>query len=78
MSEHFLTKKELEVLGLMAKGYSNKQICAELSISQATVSTHISRLYQKLEISEYAGHGGGAFRVRAALKYFELQKQGVI
>ena len=78
MKHQLLTKKELEVLSLMAKGYSNTQIGVELSITQATVLTHICNLYQKLEISEYKGHGGAAYRVRAVLKYFELQKQGVV
>jgi ATP/maltotriose-dependent transcriptional regulator MalT len=78
MANHLLTNRELEVLALMAKGYSNTQICNELFITQATVLTHICRLYQKLEISEYKGHGGAAYRVRAVLKYFELQKQGVV
>ena len=78
MKHQLLTKRELEVLSLMAKGYSNIQIGEELSITQATVLTHICNLYQKLEISEYKGHGGAAYRVRAVLKYFELQKQGVV
>ena len=78
MTDQLLTNRELEVLKLMAKGYSNTQICRELFISLATVLTHIRRLYQTLEISEYEGHGGSAYRVRAVLKYFELQKQGVI
>jgi DNA-binding NarL/FixJ family response regulator len=78
MTDQLLTNRELEVLGLMAKGYSNLQIGNALFISQATVLTHICRLYQKLEISEYDGHGGSAYRVRAVLKFFELQKKGVI
>jgi DNA-binding NarL/FixJ family response regulator len=75
---HLLTSRELEVLSLMAKGYSNKEIAEELFITEATVITHIRHLYQKLEITEYTGHGGATFRVRAVLKFFELQKQGVI
>ena len=78
MNKYSLTKRELEVLSLVAKGYSNTQICNELFISMATVLTHIGRLYQKLEISEYKGHGSAVYRVRAVLKFFELQKQGVI
>ena len=76
MEVYSLTKRELEVLSLMAKGYSNTQICNELFISMTTVLTHICRLYQKLEISEYDGHGGAVYRVRAVLKYLELQKGG--
>ena len=75
---HLLTSRELEVLSLMAKGYSNKEIAEEFFITEATVITHIRHLYQKLEITEYKGHGGATFRVRAVLKFFELQKQGVI
>ena len=78
MEAYSLTKRELEVLSLMAKGYSNDEIEKELFISKTTVLTHICRLYQKLLISEYKSHGGSVYRVRAVLKFFELQKQGVI
>ena len=71
---HLLTNRELEVLSLMAKGYSNKEIAEELFITEATVITHIRHLYQKLEITEYKGHGGATFRVRAVLKFFEMQQ----
>ena len=50
------------------------EIEKELFISKATVLTHICRLYQKLEISEYKSHGGSEYRVRAVLKFFEMQK----
>lgn len=43
-----LTKKEMEILKLIAKGRSNKEICEELSISIATVKTHINHIYSKL------------------------------
>ena len=76
MADYLLTNRELDVLSLMAKGYSNIQIGKELLISQATVLTHIRALYQKLDISEYTSHGGSAYRVRAVLKYFEMQKRG--
>ena len=71
-----LTKRELEVLSLMAKGLSNTEIENKLFITRATVQTHICRLYQKLEISEYSNHGGSEYRVRAVLKFFEMQKNG--
>ena len=74
MARYTLTKRELEVLGLMAKGYSNPEIEKELFISKATVSTHILNLYRKLEISEYNKLGGSVYRVRAVLKFFEMQK----
>ena len=78
MDTYSLTKRELEVLSLMAKGYSNDEIKNELFLSKATVLTHICNIYQKLEISEYCIRGGSEYRVRAVLKFFEMLKLGVI
>ncbi|MEL7342269.1 MAG: response regulator transcription factor [Bacteroidota bacterium] len=44
-----LSKRELEVLELMAEGLSNREIAEKLFISLNTVKTHSSKLYQKLE-----------------------------
>lgn len=46
-----ISKRELEVLELISKGYSNQEIAEELFISLNTVKTHISNLYLKLEVS---------------------------
>ncbi len=43
-----LTDREAEVLGWLAKGLANKQIAAELGISEHTVKFHISSIYTKL------------------------------
>jgi DNA-binding NarL/FixJ family response regulator len=43
-----LTERELEILRAMARGAANKEIAAELGISENTVKTHISHLFQKL------------------------------
>tara|TARA_R110002049_G_scaffold3907_2_gene28429 strand:+ start:359 stop:1036 length:678 start_codon:yes stop_codon:yes gene_type:complete len=43
-----LTNKQLDVLGCMAKGMSNKQIARELVIAETTVKTHVSAILRKL------------------------------
>ena len=46
-----LTDRERSVARAVAKGLSNAQIAAELSISVTTVKTHIGRILEKLEVS---------------------------
>ena len=48
------TAREGEVLGLLARGLSNKQIARELGISEHTVKFHISSLYAKLGVGNRA------------------------
>jgi two-component system, NarL family, response regulator LiaR len=45
-----LTPREADVLRCVAKGYSNKQIASELSVSPTTVRTHVSSLLRKLQL----------------------------
>ena len=46
-----LTRRELEVLGLVARGMSNQQIAESLTISEHTVHRHVSNLLGKLGVS---------------------------
>ena len=46
-----LSEREVEVLRLMASGSANKQIAAELLISESTVKTHVANIFQKLEVN---------------------------
>ncbi len=50
-----LTSRELEVLRLIAEGFSNKQIATELSISIKTVEKHRQQVMNKLNIHDVAG-----------------------
>ncbi len=49
-SPEALTGRETEVLRLLAKGYSNKEIAGELIIGQKTVKTHVSNILSKLAV----------------------------
>ena len=44
-----ITRREHEVLQLVASGQSNKEIARRLSVSPHTVKTHVGRLYEKLQ-----------------------------
>lgn len=48
--QHSLTKREKEVLHLLAKGFSNKEIAAELTITSETVKTHLKKIFEKLRV----------------------------
>lgn len=49
-----LTMREREVLSLVARGQSNSRIAESLHVSEATVKTHMRRVFHKLDVSDRA------------------------
>jgi DNA-binding NarL/FixJ family response regulator len=47
-----LTRRELEVLKLLAVGMYNKEIAETLNISERTVKNHVSNIFKKLEVTD--------------------------
>jgi DNA-binding CsgD family transcriptional regulator len=63
LKELGITPREHEILGLIAEGLSNREIGERLFVSENTVKTHSSRLFDKLGVNR---------RVQAAVKGREL------
>ena len=58
-----LSRRELEVLRLVAAGHSNPAIAAQLHLGEATVKTHLGHVFEKLEVGD---------RTRAVTRAMEL------
>ncbi|WP_348799196.1 response regulator transcription factor [Flavobacterium adhaerens] len=54
ISEDVLSNKETEVLGLIAKGLTTKEIAAKLFVSSRTIETHRANILKKLEVKNTA------------------------
>jgi DNA-binding NarL/FixJ family response regulator len=62
-----LSTREMEILALIAEGCPNKEIASRLSISNATVRTHLMHIYEKLHVH---------CRTEAAAKYLRTNPSG--
>jgi DNA-binding NarL/FixJ family response regulator len=49
--EQVLTAREMEVLGLLAEGFTNHQIARQLGLSVRTVEAHLTHIYNKLDVN---------------------------
>ena len=51
--EHLeLTRRELDILTLIAGGYKNREISSKLCVAEGTVKVHINNIYKKLDIKD--------------------------
>ncbi|MGZ4458180.1 MAG: response regulator transcription factor, partial [Nocardioidaceae bacterium] len=57
-----LSPREVEVLRLVATGRSNRDIAAELVLSEKTVARHLANIFTKIEVSSRAGATAYAFQ----------------
>lgn len=62
-----LSRREWEILALVAQGFRNKQIAQHLFVCESTIKTHLYAIYKKLEISS---------RLEATLYYYHHLKGG--
>ena len=53
--ENGLTERELEIVRLVASGYKNKEVGGTLAISERTVKTHLTNIFQKLGVRDRVG-----------------------
>lgn len=58
-----LTPRELDVLRAVARGLSNGEVGRELFIGEATVKTHLLRIFSKLEVTDRTAAVTAAYRV---------------
>ena len=65
VKETMFTRRQMEVLGLVVSGKSNKEIADEIGLTTSTVKMHITGIYKKLEVRS---------RAEAIVKYNELMK----
>ena len=59
-----LTKREMEICKMLAKGLSRDEICSRLFIAQGTVKNHVTSIYEKLGVSN---------RAKLVAKYLEYE-----
>jgi DNA-binding NarL/FixJ family response regulator len=50
-TDHGLTRRELEILRLVAEGYSNGELARMLWVTEQTIKFHLSNIYRKLDVS---------------------------
>ena len=68
LEEARLTPREEDILGLLTRGYANKEIAERLGVGYETVRTHLCNIYEKLHVRS---------RTEAAAKYLQAPEARV-
>ena len=68
-----LTKREVDVLALMAEGRSNSGIAGALVVSESTVAKHVNSIFTKLDLADV---GSDHRRVLAVLRFLQVHEGG--
>lgn len=50
--KHGLTKREMKITELVAKGFSNQEIATQINLSEGTVQVHLQKIYRKIPLVE--------------------------
>lgn len=66
-SSYSINEREFEIIELIANGYSNKEIAAELFLSEGTVRNYLSTILEKLQLRD---------RTQVAVFYYQHRKIG--
>jgi DNA-binding NarL/FixJ family response regulator len=62
LSAHGLTRRELQVLRLLATGKTNQAIATDLVLAEKTVHRHVSNIFAKLDVSSRAAATAYAYQ----------------
>src|SRR5215212_9717065 len=68
--EGIVSDRELEVIVLVARGFSNRQVATQLHISEATAKRHLANIYQKMGV----GSRGDAVRTALAQQWIGVHE----
>lgn len=71
-----LTRRELEILGLLAEGRSNTGIAGRLGVSERTVEATLSQVFRKLDLEPHPEHNRRVLAVLALLRGWTRQTPG--
>jgi DNA-binding NarL/FixJ family response regulator len=63
-TQEALSRRELDVLKLIANGATNREAAGQLFVSEATIKTHLLHIYDKLGVRDRAGAVGEAYKRR--------------